>query len=193
MEATLIDLYGGKRDLSDHLIRAVGDPTKRFEEDALRMMRAIRFGAQLGFTIEPQTLAAVQQQSNLIENISWERIRDELLKILKSEFPAEGILLLYNSGLLKHILPELLAMKGVKQGGHHIYDVWNHSIEALRGCPSSDPLVRFATLLHDVGKPQTVRFQGPRGVTFYGHEVVGARIAEKIGIRLRLPKAILIS
>jgi tRNA nucleotidyltransferase (CCA-adding enzyme) len=94
--------------------------------------------------------------------------------------------LLHNAGLLQYILPELLPMRGVKQGGHHIYDVWKHSLEALKGCPSSDPIVRLATLLHDIGKPRTVRYQGPRGVTFYGHEVVGARMAKKIGERLRL-------
>ncbi len=189
VDVELTDLYEGENDLANQLIRAVGDPTERFEEDALRMMRAIRFGAQLKFSIEPSTLRALQKQAHLIKHVSWERIRDELMKILASDFPAEGILLLFNAGLLTHILPELLPMRGIKQGGHHIYDVWTHSIEALRGCPSSDPIVRLSTLLHDIGKPRTVRYQGPRGVTFYGHEVVGARMAEKIGERLRLSRA----
>lgn len=187
VDTELVDMYGGAEDLAQQLIRAVGEPKERFEEDALRMMRAIRFGAQLKFAIQPETLKAIQQSASLIKHISWERIRDELLKILKSDYPAEGMLLLYNSGLLEFILPELLPMRGVKQGGHHIHDVWTHSLEALKGCPSSDPIVRLATLLHDVGKPRTVRYQGPRGVTFYGHEVVGARMAKKIGERLRLP------
>lgn len=186
IEVEIVDLFNGQTDLQNRLIRAVGDPTKRFQEDALRMMRAIRFGAQLGFTVEQQTLEAIKQNAQLIQHISWERIRDEFLKIIKSDYPAEGVLLLYNAGLLEYILPEMIAMRGVKQGGHHIYDVWNHSLEALRGCPSSDPIVRLATLLHDIGKPKTVRYQGPRGVTFYGHEVIGARMVATIGERLRL-------
>lgn len=186
IEVDLVDPFDGQNDLAKQLIQAVGEAKQRFEEDALRMMRAIRFGAQLQFGIEAKTLAAIQQSAHLIKHVSWERIRDEFLKILKSNYTAEGIQLLHNAGLLEYILPELLPMKGVKQGGHHIYDVWTHSLEALRGCPSTDPIVRMATLLHDVGKPRTVRYQGPRGVTFYGHEVVGARMAKKIGERLRL-------
>lgn len=182
----IVDLYHGQEDIKNQLIRAVRDPNERFNEDALRMMRAIRFGAQLHFVIEPETLMAIQKNAALISQISAERIRDELLKIISSEFPAEGITLLFNSGLLQYIIPELIPMRGIKQGGHHIYDVWTHSLESLKACPSSDPIVRLATLLHDLGKPKTYREQGPRGVTFYGHEVVGARMAEKIGIRLRL-------
>lgn len=183
---SLIDLFQGYDDLQNGLVRAVGDPTLRFTEDALRMMRAIRLGAQLKFAIETKTLTAIQDTAPLIEKISWERIRDELLKILTSPYPADGIALLATSGLLTYIAPELLAMKGIKQGGHHIYDVWTHSLMALQTCPSTDTIVRLATLLHDIGKPKTLRYQGPRGVTFYGHEVVGARIARDIGKRLRL-------
>lgn len=182
----LIDPFTGQEDSNFKLIRAVGDPETRFEEDALRMMRAIRFGAELGFSIEPYTLSAIKVKAELIQKVSWERIRDELLKIIASPFPADGILLLQSSGLLQFILPEMLQMKGIKQGGHHIYDVWTHSIESLRHCPSTDPIVRLSTLLHDIGKPKTARFEGPRGVTFYGHEVVGAKIAKNIATRLRL-------
>lgn len=188
VKAEIIDPYNGQQDLKDKLVRAVGDASERFREDALRMMRAIRFGAQLGFGIEEETLTAIQQQANLIVHISWERIRDELFKILGSLYPADGVLLLYSSGLLEFILPELLATREVPQAGHHIYDVWTHSIESLRECPSTDALVRLATLLHDLGKPKTFRRQGPRGITFYGHEVVGARMAAVIAWRLRLSK-----
>jgi len=149
-------------------------------------MRAIRLGAQLGFQIEPKTLKAIRSDSQFITNISWERIKDELFKIIASPYPADGILLLQSSGLLPHILPELIETRDVKQGGHHRYDVWNHSIESLRYCPSSDTIVRFATLLHDIGKPRTAKNQGPRGVTFYGHEVVGAYMVKDIADRLRL-------
>lgn len=187
-EINIIDPYQGKKDLADRLIRAVGSPQERFREDALRMMRAIRFGAQLGFVVETQTLEAINEQAELLRYISQERIRDELLKVIASDHPADGINILYNSGLLKYIIPELLDTRGVIQGGRHKYDVWNHSLESLRQCPSTDPIVRLATLLHDIGKPKTARAQGPRGVTFYGHEVVGARMAKSIGQRLRLPK-----
>jgi putative nucleotidyltransferase with HDIG domain len=186
VEVEVIDLYQGQHDITKKLVRAVGQPKERFTEDALRMMRAIRFGAQLGFSIEQETLEAVLSQAHLIELISWERKRDELLKIMASEYPADGIMLLDASGLLQYIIPEMIPMKGVVQGGHHIYDVWQHSVEALRACPSNDVIVRLATLLHDVGKPVTMRKEGPRGVTFYGHEVVGARMVKQIGRRLRL-------
>jgi tRNA nucleotidyltransferase (CCA-adding enzyme) len=186
LEVEVVDPYGGKSDLEKGLIRAVGEPEQRFAEDALRMMRAIRFGAQLGFKIETETMEAIKTKADLIEHISWERKRDELIKILSSNYPADGMLALYHSGLLEFLIPEMLTMREVEQGGHHIYDVWLHSLESLRNCPSTDPIVRLATLLHDIGKPKTARKQGPRGVTFYGHEVVGARMAEQIGRRLRL-------
>lgn len=184
---TLIDPYDGQKDLSGKLIRAVGDPTTRFEEDALRMMRAVRFSAQLGFTIEEKTLQACQQQAQLISRISWERIRDEFLKILISDHPEVGLELLDQSGLLEHILPELKPAKGQQQAHHHIYDVWTHTLYAVRDCPSKDPVVRLAVLLHDIAKPKTAKdIDG--GVTFYNHEVVGARIAKEVAVRLKLPK-----
>ena len=183
----LLDPYHGQQDLQHQLIRAVGDPHQRFSEDALRMLRAIRFAAQLGFQIEPETFKAIQALADNLRFISWERIGDEFMKILKTDHPADGILLLVNSGLVKIILPELLATKNVPQGGHHIYDVFTHSIEALRHCPSKDPLVRLATLLHDIAKPQTFKRRGNK-ITFYNHEVVGARVAKNIARRLCLSK-----
>lgn len=188
-EWRLVDLFGGRQDLKDKVVRAVGNPTERFEEDALRLIRAVRIATQLDFKIGTQTLQAIKQLASSITAVSWERIRDELMKILASKQPAEGIKLLDETRLLTCILPEMEAMKNVAQGGHHIYDVWTHSVESLRFCPSSDPLVRLATLVHDMGKPQTLRHQGPRGVTFYGHEVVGTRMARQIADRLRLSRA----
>lgn len=187
-EATIIDPYNGQEDLRLKIIRAVGDASDRFLEDALRMMRAIRFGAQIGFAIDPITLGAIQNNAHLITRISWERISQEFLKIITSPYSADGILLLFASGLLEHILPEALAMRGVPQAGRHKLDVWNHSLESLRECPSTDAIVRLAAFLHDIGKPQSYREQGPRGITFYGHEVVGARMVEIIGRRFRLSK-----
>jgi tRNA nucleotidyltransferase (CCA-adding enzyme) len=186
IEVDVIDPYQGLKDIAARLVKAVGEAKRRFEEDALRMMRAIRFGAQLGFLIEMETLNAIQTSAHLIKAVSAERVREELLKILASDYPADGMTLLDNSGLLQYLIQEMLLMKGVKQGGHHIYDVWTHSLESLRNCPSTDPIVRLAALLHDIGKPVTVRYEGIRGVTFYGHEVVGSRIARDIGRRLRL-------
>ncbi len=186
-EWQLLDPYHGQEDIQAKLIRAVGDPYQRFEEDALRMLRAIRFAAQLGFQIESQTFKAIQDKADNLNHISWERIGDEFMKILKTDHPADGVLLLVNSGLAKIILPELLAAKNIPQGGHHIYDVFTHSIESLRHCPSRDPVVRLATLLHDIAKPLTFNKRSGK-ITFYNHEVVGARLAKKIARRLRLSK-----
>lgn len=184
----IIDLFDGLLDLQNHLIRTVGKSEQRFNEDALRMLRAIRFSVQLNMQIEDQTFEAILNQASLIKHISWERISQELLKILASDYPAEGIELLDRTGLLSFIMPELIQGKGVEQAGHHDTDVWTHSLDALRTCPSTDPIVRLSTLLHDIGKPQT--YQVINGnITFYNHEIVGSRIAKKIGQRLKLSKA----
>lgn len=183
----IIDYYKGQEDIKKKIIRCVGDPHKRFNEDALRMMRAIRIAAQLGFVLEEKTLKAIIKNSNLINQISKERVRDELFKLLKSDFPADGIKLLFSSGLLQYIIPELIKTRGIEQAGHHTKDVWNHSLDSLAGCPSPDPIVRLATLLHDVGKP--IAYKNIAGqITFYGHEVVGARIVKKIADRLKFSK-----
>lgn len=188
---TFIDPYNGRTDLEAKIIKAVGDAETRFKEDALRMMRAIRIAAQLGFSIETQTLSAIQKQSHLINQISKERVRDELLKLLSSGYAADGILLLKSSGILGHILPELEASFEIGQKSpqrHHIHDVGTHSVLALKHCPSPDPIVRFATLLHDIGKPKTVRKDTSGVITFYNHEVVGAKLAREISYRLRFSK-----
>lgn len=184
----LVDPFAGQKDLDHKIIRAVGHAPERFTEDALRLMRAVRLATQLGFTIEPHTLQAIKELAETIQAVSWERIRDELFKILASSHPTDGIKLLDDTNLLPYIIPELVATKNVPQGGHHIHDVWNHSLASLKFCPSPDPLIRLATLLHDIGKPPTLRHQGPRGVTFYGHEVVGARLVRQLADRLRLSK-----
>jgi putative nucleotidyltransferase with HDIG domain len=187
IEVEIIDPFEGQKDLKNKLIRAVGDPNERFSEDALRMMRAIRLGAELGFGIENKTLEAIKKNKDLIKQISWERIRDEFLKIIASNFSADGVKLLHSTGLLAIILPELVKGVGVPQGGHHIYDVFTHGLESLKFCPSRDLWVRLATLLHDVGKPDTMVIRDGKP-TFYNHEVVGARIVKGIADRLRLPR-----
>ena len=188
---TLLDLFGGRKDFKARIIRAVGKPEERFNEDALRMMRAIRLAAQLGFSIEKKTFAAIKKKASLIKHISQERIRDELLKILSSDYPADGYLLLRNSGLAQLILPEVEKGFSVEQkspGRHHIYDVGTHSVQSLKHCRSKKPIVRLAALLHDVGKPLVVKKQKNGTITFYNHEVLGASIARNIGRRLKLSK-----
>lgn len=187
LKLEIIDPFGGRVGIAKKMIKTVGNPDMRFNEDALRMMRAIRIGAQLAFTIEEQTLESIRKNAALIRHISWERIRDEFLKLMGSEYPADGILLMHSSGLLEYIIPELLEMRGIPQAGHHVYDVWTHSIESLRHCPSTDPLVRLSTLLHDVGKPRAFRKKDGK-ITFYNHEVIGANIASEIADRLRFSK-----
>lgn len=187
----IIDPYHGQQDLAEKVIRTVGLADDRFREDALRLMRAIRFSAQLGFTIEKDTWSALTQETKLITHVSYERIRDELLKILASHHPYEGIMLLDKSGILDLILPELARGKGVSQtrpGRHHTTDVFTHNILSLKHTTSIDPFVRLAVLLHDVGKPY-VKSSDEKGlVIFYNHEVEGAKLAAHIADRLRLSK-----
>lgn len=186
----IVDPYGGQKDLANKLIKAVGDPEIRFNEDALRLLRAIRFASQLGFLIEENTRNSIQKKSPLLTKISWERIRDEFLKILKSDHPAEGVLFLRSTGLLSYILPEVdvcffIPQKSPKR--HHIYDVGTHLVMSLKNCPSKDPIARFATLIHDIGKVKTFRKDEKTGlITFYNHEVVGKKQAEIIADRFKL-------
>lgn len=187
----IIDLYGGQKDIEEKLIRAVGDPDARFSEDALRMMRAVRIAAELGFTIEEKTFEAIKKNASLINKIAKERIKEELFKLLASPNPYEGIVIFRNSGLMQEILPELEKCFGVEQrspGRHHIYDVGNHLLMSLKYCKSEDPVTRFATLVHDIGKPQTYRKLESGTITFYNHEMVSTKIAENIADRLRFSK-----
>lgn len=187
--SNLIDPFNGNQDLKNKLIKSVGDPNKRFKEDALRLIRAVRLSVQLQFNIEENTFNALKQNAHLLKQISWERIRDELFKILSTDYPYEGVILLKNSELLNIILPEIERGFGIiQQGPKHdrVYDIGEHSLLSLKFCPSKDPLVRFAALIHDIGKPDTVKIQDDGNVTFYGHEVVGGRLAKKVGERFRL-------
>ncbi len=184
----LIDLYDGEKDLQDKVLRAVGDPNERFNEDALRMMRAVRIAGELKFQIEKHTFEAIQSNSALINKIAKERIKDELFKILKSNNPYSGFVHLKESGLMQEIIPELIKCFGIEQKSpsrHHIYDVGTHLLMSLKECKSEDPVTRFATLIHDIGKPQTVRKLPTGVITFYNHEMVSTRIAENIADRLK--------
>lgn len=186
----IIDPYGGQKDLENKLIKAVGDPDIRFKEDALRLLRAVRFTSQLGFLIEDSTRDSIQKNAGLITKISWERIRDEFLKILGGDHPSEGILFLKNTGLLSYILPEVDVCFAIPQKSpkrHHVYDVGTHLVMALKHCPSSDPITRFATLIHDIGKAKTFHKDEKTDlITFYNHEVVGKKQTEKIAERFKL-------
>jgi len=186
----IIDPFDGQRDIEKKIIRAVGDPVERFSEDALRMIRAVRIAGELEFNIEENTFNAIKMHAGAINKISKERIRDELLKIVSSEHPHVGMMLFHTSGLMDEVLPELSKSFGVEQkspGRHHIYDVGTHSLMSLKNCPSSDKITRFATLIHDIGKPTTYKVKDGV-ITFYNHEVVGARIAKNIASRLRFSK-----
>lgn len=186
----IIDLFDGKKHIDERKIVAVGDPDMRFQEDALRLMRGVRFAAQLGFFIDDTTRLSITNNASLIKNISWERIRDELMKILSSDHPSEGFLFLRNTGILKYILPELDECFAIPQKSpkrHHVYDVGTHLIMALKACPSPDPIVRFAAVMHDIGKVGTFHKDEETGlITFYNHEVVGTIQAKQIAARLRL-------
>jgi putative nucleotidyltransferase with HDIG domain len=192
-DVDLIDLFNGQSDLKNKLVRAVGNPNKRFSEDALRMMRAVRIAAELGFKIEEKTLSAIKKNANLINKIAVERIKDELIKILASPHPYQGMILFRKAGLLQVILPEFEQTFGVEQkspGRHHIYDVGTHCMFSLKhvAVRSQDPIVRLATLIHDIGKPQTRKVLENGVVTFYNHEIVSARIAKRIATRLRFSR-----
>lgn len=192
LKSSIIDPLNGQDDLDKKLIRAVGDPNERFREDALRMMRAVRIAAELGFEIEEETFNAIKMNISLLDNVSQERIRDELFKLLASPFPYEGIVILRNSGLLNKVLPEVEVAFNVPQKSpkrHHTTDVGTHLFLSLRYCPSIDPLVRLGALLHDVGKPKTFR-KDPETqiITFYNHEVVGGHMVLDIANRLKLSK-----
>lgn len=185
----IVDPFGGQEDIQKKLIRAVGEPDERFKEDALRMLRALRLSAELNFTIEHETLTAIGEDAELLAHISKERIRDEFIRIIMSDSPAVALELSARLGLLKHIAPELLKGIGVEQGRAHVYNVWEHLLRSLdhaakRGFSLH---VRLAALFHDVAKPHT-RAQKGNVWTFYGHEVLGARIARKTLSELRFPK-----
>jgi len=187
----LIDHFGGQKDLRAKIIRAVRDPEERFLEDALRMMRAARFAATLGeeWKIEENTKRAVIKHSGWMRAVSGERIRDEFLKIIMSPSAARGIELLRELKLLEHVIPELLEGYGCGQNKHHIYDCYHHLIKSLDYAAKKNfgMHVRMASLLHDIGKPKAKSGDGP-DATFYNHEIIGARLAQKILQRLKFSK-----
>jgi tRNA nucleotidyltransferase (CCA-adding enzyme) len=191
-DGEIIDIFNGLLDLEKKVIRAIGNPEERFREDALRLMRAIRLACELNFTIEEKTFKAIKKFSDLIQYISAERIRDEFNRIIMSKNAVLGIELLRQTGLLKEILPELDRCYGVGQNKHHIYDVYWHSLKSLEYAVKKNyPLyLRLASLFHDIAKPLTKQGEGP-DCTFYGHEILGAKMTKKILQRLRYSNEII--
>ena len=216
----LKDIFGGLKDIKDRMLKAVGNPDDRFQEDALRMLRAVRIALQLDFSVSYESSESILKNADLIKKISGERIRDEFIKIIMSPKSSTGIVMLQKFGLLKNIIPELEEGIHCEQLGEHIYDVWEHLLHALQHAADKNwPLeIRLAALFHDIGKPKTRRIAEPlnnlawsgrdrdpeiRGpaklfsggaksskkkYTFYGHEVVGARMAKKIMERLKFSR-----
>ncbi len=187
----VIDLFNGQKDLATKIIRAVRDPHERFLEDALRMMRAVRFAATLGpgWRIEPKTEQAIIANAKWMKEVSQERIRDEFLKIIMSPRAAEGVEKLRELGLLEYVLPELLEGYGCGQNKHHIYDCYTHSLKALEFAAKKNfnMHVRMASLLHDIGKPKAKSGAGPDS-TFYNHEMIGAKIARAVLARMKFSR-----
>ncbi len=192
-EGVVLDYFKGKEDLVKQQIKAIGEPKKRFEEDALRMMRACRFASKLGFEIEKKTLEAMREKGFLLEMISKERLRDELIKMLTAPYPDLGIEVMRDTRLLKKILPELDKTIGVRQNKYHKYDVYHHTLHVLKSfLPSENDLVlRFSALFHDIAKPSCKRISPGKTeaeCTFYNHEIIGAKVATKVMRRLCFSK-----
>jgi tRNA nucleotidyltransferase (CCA-adding enzyme) len=182
--AGLVDPYDGTTDLGLHRLRAVGEPVRRFEEDALRMVRAVRFAATLGFSIEPATRDAISTCAELVRHLSAERVSSELLKLLGAPTPSVGLRLLHETGLLEPLVPELAIQVGVPQNKIPGEDLWGHTLRSVDAADPNRPIVRLAALVHDLGKPATAS-----DGHFYGHETVGATLARELLERLRMPRA----
>ena len=183
---TVEDPFGGVVDLAHGLLRTPGKPEDSFSDDPLRMMRAARFSAQLGFTVAPEVIEAMRSMAGRIEIVSAERVRDELVKLLMAPYPRRGLTLLVETGLADHVLPELPALALERDEHHRHKDVYEHTLTVLEQAIAQedrlggpDLIVRLAALMHDVGKPRTRRFQDDGTVTFHHHDVVGAKLTRK--------------
>jgi poly(A) polymerase len=187
LTGAIIDPFGGRADLEARILRAVGnEPEKRFDEDPLRLLRAVRFAAQLDFAIEPKTAQAVINQAQMLEKISRERIRDEMNKILLSPQPVLGLRLMVDLGLMQWVIPEVLELRGVSQRPAHSKDVYLHTLQVVQNSPPR-LLTRWAGLLHDIAKPRTRSVEDGK-VHFFGHEDMGAHMARDILRRLKFDR-----
>lgn len=187
----LVDPYKGQKDIEARVLRTVRDPEDRFEEDALRLMRAVRLVAELGFALDTETAAAIQRKAQNLEHISKERIRDEFIRILNSSQPMMALVLCHQLGLLEYIAPDLLRGIGIDQNQAHSYTVFEHNLRALQHAADKgwDFDIRLAALFHDISKPETRRWSDEkRDWTFYGHDVVGSRVTKKALEELRFSR-----
>lgn len=187
----IVDLYGGIDDLQAKRLRTVGDPHKRFNEDALRMMRAVRLAAELGYIIDGDTMTAIADNAKLLNKIAIERVASEFLRLIDSPEPMQGMIFLEKLGLLELFIPELREGIGCEQGGIHAFDVFEHNLRTLQAAADKGYAthMRLAGLFHDIAKPHTRRTGGKtKKYTFFGHEVVGARITKQVLERLRLDR-----
>jgi tRNA nucleotidyltransferase (CCA-adding enzyme) len=178
----IIDPYKGQKDIESRVLRTVRDPEERFEEDALRLMRAVRLVAELGFALDSETAAAIQSKAANLSHVSRERIRDELVRILNSDQPMMALVLSQQLGILEHICPDLIRGIGIEQNQAHSYDVFGHLMRSMQHAADKgwDFDIRLAALFHDVSKPETRRWSKEKNDwTFHGHEVVGARVTRK--------------
>ncbi|MEK7094365.1 MAG: HD domain-containing protein, partial [Patescibacteria group bacterium] len=191
LNSHLVDPFQGRDDLDNRTIRTVRKAEERFDEDALRLMRAVRFASEMDFQIDGETRLAMEKKAGLLEMIAKERIRDEFIKIIMSSRAGAGILLLEELDLLRYVMPELREGLGMSQNLHHIYTVFEHNLRALDYAVKQNYSleVRLASLLHDVGKPKTKHGEG-KNATFYNHEVVGAKMTLKILDRLHFGKEV---
>ena len=190
----IIDLYHGQKDIENKMIRTVGNPMERFSEDALRILRAVRFQTELGFEISHETENGIVECAHLLEQISKERIRDEFTKIIMSDNPMSGLLCLKKLNLLQYVVPQLEKTIGVEQNKAHSYDVWEHLLRTVQHSADKKwPLeIRLAALFHDISKPESRRWDAAQKQwTFYGHEVIGARTTKKILESLKYPTKII--
>jgi tRNA nucleotidyltransferase (CCA-adding enzyme) len=189
LKKKIVDNFDGQKDLENKIIRTVGNAEERFNEDALRMLRAVRFATTLDFEIEEKTAEAIKKNSIWLDAVSKERIRDEFVKIIMADNAGRGIELLRELGLLKYIVPELLDNYGVSQNKHHIYDCYQHAVKSLEYTAKKNfnMHVRIAALLHDIGKPRSKNGEG-ENATFYNHEMIGAKMAFYILDNLKFPK-----
>ena len=194
----LVDIFDSRKDIKKRIIRCVGNPEERFSEDGLRPMRALRFASQLGFSVDESLLAAIPGALPLSAMVAAERIRDELDKIVRSEKPSTAFLLMEKTGLLKLLIPELAACRAVEQGranggGHHRFDVLDHSLLALdfAARQRAHPALALAVLFHDIGKSVSAQADEKGGWTFYGHEKESARLARDILLRFRYPNGVI--
>ncbi len=189
----LVDLFGGIEDLQAKRLKAVGDPDERFAEDALRMLRAVRLAAELDFVIDGDTMAAIIKNNKQLGRISAERITAEFTRTIMSPAPMQGIVFMEKLGLLEQFLPELRLGIGIDQSGAHVYDVYEHLLRALQAAADKNYslAMRLAALFHDIAKPQTRREGGKnKRYTFFGHEVVGAKMTKKILERMKFSREI---